>query len=142
MVEHDLAKVGVASSSLVFRSGAGQNTDPLFCCEGDEELATRSPRELPAVPAEGTTKGGRDCPRTRARVSFSALERVRILTRFFVVKETKNSGIGAKNGKIAKRKVSGMWVKRSGKVVTASQSSKVQMQGLRSRIHATKAGHI
>ena len=41
-----------------------------FCCEGDEELATRSPRELPAVPAEGTTKGGRTSPRPRARLHF------------------------------------------------------------------------
>ena len=41
-----------------------------FCCEGDEGRATRSPRELPAVPAEGTTKGGRDLPLAKPRAAM------------------------------------------------------------------------
>ena len=46
----------------------------LFCFKRDEERAARSPRELSAWPTEGSTKGDRDSPRPRARVSFSAQE--------------------------------------------------------------------
>ena len=42
-----LAKVGVASSSLVFRSKQASISWPAFFYRG-LELATRSPRELPA----------------------------------------------------------------------------------------------
>ena len=94
MVEHNLAKVGVASSSLVFRSKQVSISWPAFFYRGLElatrsprelpagpaegttkEVAPRSPRELPAGPAEGTTKEVAPCPRTRARVSFSAPSR-------------------------------------------------------------------
>ena len=142
MVEHDLAKVGVASSSLVFRSGSRsfmacffvlngtKNERPaprgscrhgrlrglrkeiaiarvrglesrfplrkqviyglLFCFKRDEERAARSPRELSAWPTEGSTKGDRDCPRPRARVSFSAQEAGHLWPAFFVSNGTKN----------------------------------------------------
>ena len=51
---------------------AGQHIAGLLFLYKGLGLAPRSPRELPAGPAEGTTKEVAPCPRTRARVSFSA----------------------------------------------------------------------
>ena len=41
-----------------------------FCFKRDEERAARSPRELSAWPAEGSTKGVRDCEFGRMSGSF------------------------------------------------------------------------
>ena len=40
LVEHDLAKVGVASSSLVFRSRSHPETDGFFCVVAEPVEAT------------------------------------------------------------------------------------------------------
>ena len=56
LVEHDLAKVGVASSSLVFRSKQKTGFCLSFCFCTRLELATRPPRGQPPQAAGGNVK--------------------------------------------------------------------------------------
>ena len=83
LVEHDLAKVGVASSSLVFRS-SGQFTTDLFSCPDLSTVPrTRGP-VLPPLEGRGGYKKRRvSTSQTWVRVSFSAPERSSEMMAFF-----------------------------------------------------------
>ena len=63
LVEHDLAKVGVASSSLVFRSKGQFSTDLFLCPDHCAFPRTRGP-VLPPLEGRGGYKKGA-CPRRR-----------------------------------------------------------------------------
>ena len=63
LVEHNLAKVGVASSSLVFRSKRDLNIESRFSCPGggmvDARVSgARAARRAGSSPVLGTTRRG------------------------------------------------------------------------------------